>query len=162
MLENKFEIPDTITFTIDELLFVNIPSKARTEVIEASVTIERVITSMLAMFLDIDIEDSKSFGKAGLSFNSKLHLLADIKMIDKEEKGKLIKFSEIRNIFAHDSSTHMFYQCFDQLGLRAFLVKKYSEQNNENDSREQADRMLFTLLFEDVKKSVKDFSTKRC
>lgn len=151
MGENKIEIPTTLNVTLDELLFVNIRSKARADVIEASVTIERVITSMLAMFLSIDIENSKSFGKTGLSFNSKLNLLADINMIDKDEKTKLIKFSEIRNIFAHDSSTHMFYQCFDQLGLRAFLIKQYGEQQSSRGSKEEIDGLLFIKLFEDIK-----------
>jgi hypothetical protein len=139
------------TITLDELLFVNIPSPARAAVIEASVTIERVITTMLAMFLNIDIENSKSFSKSGLSFNSKLNLLADINMIDKEEKSKLIKFSEIRNIFAHDNKVFMFNQCFKENDLKAFLLKRYGEQKSTYDFEEENDQLLFNKLFEDIK-----------
>jgi len=150
----------TIVRTLDEFLFVSIPSTARTEVIEASVTIERVITSMLGMFLNIDTENSKSLGKTGLSFNNKLNLLADINMIDKDEKCKLIKFSEIRNIFAHDSAIFMFFQCFQQNDLKAFLTKKYGEQMSTNGFQEDNDRLLLMKLFEDVKSICKKLFSK--
>jgi len=137
--------------TLDELLFASIPSTARNEVIEASVTVERIITTMLAMFLNIDIDTSKSFSKTGLSFSSKLNLLADINMIDTEEKSKLIKFSEIRNIFAHDSSIFMYYQCFQLNGIKGFLINRYGEQQSKYGFEEDNNKLLFTKLFEDVK-----------
>ncbi|PWK79107.1 hypothetical protein LX99_01563 [Mucilaginibacter oryzae] len=146
--------------TLDEFLFVSIPSAARTEVIEASVTIERVITIMLGMFLNIDIENSKSLGKNGLSFNDKLNLLADINVIDKEEKSKLIKFSEIRNIFAHDSTIFMFHQCFKLNDLKTFLTKRYGEKQSTNGFMEEKDKFLFLSLFDDVKSICKKLFTK--
>ncbi len=155
MEENQDDAQSSRAITLDEFLFVSINSKARAEVIEASVIIERVITSMLAMFLSIDIENSKSFSKTGLSFNMKLNLLADINMIDKDEKAKLIKFSEIRNIFAHESKTHMFFQCFDQIGLRTFLIKCYGEQKSTYNFQEENDRLLFYKLYENVKEICK-------
>lgn len=142
---------NTRVITLDDLLFVNIPSKARAAVIEASVTIERVITTMLGMFLSIDLDNAKSLGKTGLSFNHKLHLLADINMISSDEKSKLIKFSEIRNIFAHDAQVFMFYQCFQQNDLKKFLVNRYGEQHSQFDFEEENCRMLFEKLFDDVK-----------
>lgn len=146
--------------TLDDLLFVNIPSRARSEVIEASVTIEKVITMMLAQFLNIDVDESKSFGKNGLSFNAKLNLLADINLIAKVEKTKLIKFSEIRNIFAHDDKTLHFFQCFKQIGLKGYLLNQYGEQHSKYDFEEENDRMLFEKLFEDVKETCRQLFHK--
>jgi hypothetical protein len=159
-MNKKKEESNTIVRTLDEFLFVSIPSTARTEVIEASVIIERVITTMLGMFLNIETENSKSLGKNGLSFNDKLNLLADINMIGKDEKSKLIKFSEIRNIFAHDSTVFMFYQCFQENDLKAFLIKRYGEQQSQFGFQEDGDRLLFIKLFEDVKSICKMLFSK--
>ena len=95
-MTNKINNITKTVSALNDILFVNIRSVARTEVIESSVTVERVITNMLCKFFSIDLHDSKSLGMEGLSFNSKLNLLSDINLISREKKSKLIKFSEIR------------------------------------------------------------------
>ena len=151
-----------LTVTLDELLFTSIPSSARNTVIEASVTIERIVGTMLGMFLDIDCESSTSFGNTtqALSFNHKLNLLTDLKIIGKDEKTLLIHFSEIRNVFAHNAVVISFFQCFKQKNLRRNLEKKYGIQKSTNDFEEDNCELLFEHLYTDVKQICRDLFHK--
>lgn len=153
---------NTIELTLDELLFSSQPSPARSSVIEASVTVERIIGSMLAMFLDIEIESSKSFGMStsALSFNHKIQLLTDMKIIGKDEKTLLIKFSEIRNLFAHNAIITHFYRCFEHNNLKEYLEKKYGVEKSEFNFEEDYCEMLFNKLFADVKQLCRDLFNK--
>jgi len=153
---------NTIKITLDELLFASLPSPARSTVIEASVTIERIVGTMLAMFLDIELESSKSFGMstAALSFNHKIQLLTDMKIIGKDEKALLIKFSEIRNLFAHNAIITNFFQCFRHNDLKEYLEKKYGVQKSEFNFEEDNCEMLFNKLFADVKQVCRDLFQK--
>lgn len=153
---------NTTTITLDDLLFASVPSSARNIVIEASVTIERVIGIMLARFLDINVEVSKSFGMtpAALSFNHKINLLTDMEIIDKNEKTILIKFSEIRNLFAHNAVVINFSNCFEHNGLKKFLIDKYGTQKSKFDFEEENCKMLFEHLYSDVKQMCRNLFKK--
>jgi hypothetical protein len=153
---------NTIKITLDELLFASLPSSARSTVIEASVTIERIIATMLAMFLDIEVESSKSFGMStsALSFNHKIQLLIDMKIIGTDEKTLLVKFSEIRNLFAHNAIITHFFQCFGHNKLKDYLEKKYGIQKSKFDFEEDNCKMLFDKLFSDVKQVCRDLFHK--
>lgn len=147
--------------TIEEILFPKVPSSARAEVIEASVLVEYAISEILAALLRIDVDNSVSFGRQGLSFNAKLNLLADINMIAKDEKIKLTKFSEIRNLFAHNSNIVFFKDSFELNDLRSFFKKYYNEPKPTNGTSEKNDSLLFEKLFNDIKAICENLFIKR-
>jgi len=143
---------ETIKITVDDLLFATIPSTARARVIEISVNIERNVGIMLALLLNIKIEESKSFGmsSSALSFNHKINLLTDLEIINSDQKAVLNKFSEIRNIFAHNGKITHFFECFKHNQLRNFLENRYGQQKSEFE--EDTCGLLFNKLYEDVQK----------
>lgn len=87
----------------------------RSKVIEKSVQLEELMSLLLSNFLDIKKEESISFGTKSfaLSFNSKINLLSDMKILPLELKQNLILFAEIRNKFAHVLYVDSFTKCFE-------------------------------------------------
>lgn len=87
----------------------------RAIVIEKSVELEELISLLLCHLLDINKENSISFGTKSfaLSFNSKINLLHDLNFLSIELKKNLELFAEIRNKFAHVLSVDSFTNCFD-------------------------------------------------
>lgn len=147
--------------TTDELLFSSLPSPARGMVIDASVTIERTVGLMLKMFLNIDGE-SKSFGNSSsaLSFSHKINLLTDMKIIASEDKAVLLKFSEIRNQFAHNATVYMFFKCFENKDINNFLRKRYANKELKSPFEEGKCQEFFEFLYEDVKQICSDLWDK--
>lgn len=100
----------------------------RSRVIEKSVQLEELISLLLCNLLDIDKENSISFGTKSfaLSFNSKINLLFDLKFLPIELKNNLILFSEIRNKFAHVLYVDDFTKCFE-------VINKNSRNNSSKN-----------------------------
>jgi hypothetical protein len=89
-------------------------SKTRSFVIEQAITIEDSLTSTISTLLDINSEQSKSFGfgSESLSFNQKILLMQDKNGIPNDVKMKLEVFMHIRNKFAHVKSVDSFENYF--------------------------------------------------
>lgn len=103
----------------------------RGEVMEKGVAIEAGISGILGFILDIDTENSNSFGHRGsaLSFNAKVNLLTDLKFVPKDIAKKFQLFSEIRNKFAHVQSVDSFTTCFEILkDKKAFFLKEFGKE----------------------------------
>lgn len=88
---------------------------ARQIVIENGVFIEEVFSIVLANILDIDIKTSKTLGSGSnsLSFMNKVHLIQDVRKVNKELFKKITVFAEIRNKFAHVRSCKTFSDYFN-------------------------------------------------
>jgi len=82
----------------------------RTKVLEYALTLEVSINTLLQSYLMIvDKHSTRNFGnKAGISFKSKLDLLYDIGVIDKEESNQIELAMNFRNKFLHDIESDSF------------------------------------------------------
>ena len=121
---------------------------------DASIIVERNVTLMLCILLGINAETSKIFSDsdASIPFTLKIALLSEINAIKKDDKAKLIKFSEIRNIFAHNYKISNFSECYKKNDLQNFLNKRYSAKVVKVHLFDEGrNKNLFELLFEDVK-----------
>jgi hypothetical protein len=90
-------------------------------IIENSIFIEEYISHLLGKILNIKWETSKSFGfgSTSLSFNQKVHLIQDIKSLNKEEIQRLTCLMNIRNKFVHTSVS-----TFDDLFIKTSIGKE--------------------------------------
>lgn len=86
----------------------------RLYVLENTLYVEDLLCQTLGNLLDIDWKKSKSFGfdSTALSFNQKIHIIQDIKGIDKTESLKLGNLLQIRNKFVHVKSIESFSDLF--------------------------------------------------
>jgi hypothetical protein len=103
--------------------------KKRSLVLFYSLHFESVISTSLCLLLDIDPDNSDSFGNTSkaLSFESKVMILKDLKVFTKEEKKKMAYFMSIRNKFMHQLSADTYEQCISSIdGLLNFLKKEYT------------------------------------
>ncbi len=133
---------------------------ARPFVIEESVLFEYNLSLIICKLLDIDISKSKSFGNSSssLSFANKVNLLLDINVIDKNDKLKFEKLSEIRNQFAHNKDASDFTKCFSCIsGLKTFLEKLYGSNIDKLKNEEAQNSALFQNLLNDLTKILKKF-----
>jgi len=128
--------------------------RIRLVVLEFSIKIETLLSSMLRCFLDIN-EPSKSFGNSNtsLSFNQKANLLLDTKYLDPEDAKKFLTFMEIRNQFIHNEDAKNFTLCLSFIkGKKAWLLKQYPLIQDENE--ETRIEECWHCLVEDVIKSI--------
>lgn len=135
-------------------------SDPRSMVIEYSVKFEYNLSYILCKLLDIDISKSKSFGNtsSSLSFDGKSNLLMDINVIDKKDKVKLQKLSEIRNQFAHNKDASDFTKCYSYLnGAKDFLFKQYGQKLDTTIDTESQNKELFQNLIKDLDKMLEKF-----
>lgn len=120
----------------------------RAKVIEKAVGFEEIISQLLSIFLEIDKDSSNSFGNKNiaLSFNAKINLLVDLKIMT----PKLIKdfqlFAEIRNKFAHVLYVDTFVKCFEIIPKRRkYFLEKISTDTAKNDVNAE---VMFDSCFE--------------
>src|SRR5690606_28891406 len=109
------------------------PSEDRIRVITVSVQVEEIITTCLARLLGVrESKSTRSFGtsSASLSFNAKLNLFLDIKGMTKSDENILVKFSYIRNKFAHVLGVQTIYECLESQSDKS--IKKYFERQYAN------------------------------
>lgn len=127
-------------------------SEPRNIVLSKSLAVEKYMSMYLAAIMDIEnYLDSKSFGNtsSALSFNQKLNLFSDLEYVTKEEKIKLISFSEIRNQFAHNSSCLTFGHAFNVEVSNK--LNRFYEVLKEAKINEQQYTETFNFLYEDIK-----------
>ncbi len=124
---------------------------ARALVMELSVKQEHAVNLIIAKLLDINAEESRSFGTSNqaLSFNAKANLLLDLKQLDKIQREKFQIFMEVRNKFAHLNSIDTFEKCFSALGNYKRL-KLIFGVDAEGDSIEEDMQTMFCVLSMDL------------
>lgn len=119
----------------------------RTKVIEKAVGFEELISQLLSLLLEIDKNESISFGNKNiaLSFNAKINLLIDLKFIPKEISKDFQLFAEIRNKFAHVLYVDSFVKCFQLIERRDYFLKKVSDDISQIDKN---DEVIYLTAFE--------------
>ncbi|BDU26287.1 hypothetical protein [Flavobacterium sp. GSB-24] len=112
----------------------------RANVIEKAVEFEELISHLLSMLLEVDKNESISFGhkNIALSFNAKINLLIDLKFIPKEISKDFQLFAEIRNKFAHVLYVDSFVKCFEIIERRDYFLKKASDDILKVDKNDEA------------------------
>ncbi|MDI3319112.1 hypothetical protein [Pinibacter soli] len=126
---------------------------ARFNVIEDAVSLEEIVSLILASLLGIEKDTSKSFGNTSqaLSFNSKINLLTDLKSIEKDSAAKFVHFAQIRNQFAHNVYAINFVNCLaDNESCKNFLKKNYKEFFDEHQQEEVQLEQMYHALFKDL------------
>jgi hypothetical protein len=104
--------------------------RKRTKVLKTALLLEGLTSSFISGLLDIDVKNSKAFGNksSALSFSGKIHLLTDMRSLQKEESTKFEKFMSIRNQFMHNLSANTFENCVVNIdGLGIWLLKQYPQ-----------------------------------
>jgi hypothetical protein len=107
--------------------------RKRTKILETALYLEGLTSSLISGLLDIDVKNSKAFGNksSALSFNSKIHLLTDMRSLEKGVSSKFEKFMSIRNQFMHNLSANSFEKCLDNIdGSGTWLLKNYPQDKN--------------------------------
>lgn len=112
----------------------------RANVIEKAVGFEELISQLLSMLLEVDKNESISFGykNIALSFNAKINLLIDLKFIPKETSKDFQLFAEIRNKFAHVLYVDSFVKCFEIIERRDYFLKKATDDISQVDKNDEA------------------------
>lgn len=120
--------------------------------------IEHTISQLIGDLLQIDPENSKSFGStsSSLSFNQKVNIILDIKGIDKENLKKLVCLANIRNKFAHVLTIKNFSDLFDSSSVGKEIKKNLDKWYLEPEpdlkmmNKELIYRICFYLLVNDI------------
>lgn len=121
-----------------EKLDINIISKSddlRLYILEHTILIEENISICLGKILNIEWQNSKSFGfsSSALSFNQKVQIIQDIQGLEKNEIQKLSDLMSIRNKFAHVRSIITFEDFFVS-GINGKNVKKNLDKWYESET----------------------------
>lgn len=119
----------------------------RAKVIEKAVGFEELISQLLSMLLEVNKNESISFGNKNiaLSFNSKINLLIDLKFIPKEISKDFQLYAEMRNKFAHVLYVDSFVKCFEFIERRDYFLKKASNDLSKVDKEDEA---IYLAAFE--------------
>ncbi|WP_024770358.1 hypothetical protein [Aquimarina macrocephali] len=132
-------------------------------VIENSILIETAITILICTKLNIEPENSKSFGNgsSSLSFSQKIQIMQDIQGLEKELVKKLSCLTNIRNKFAHVGEVSDFEKFFqiskNGKELRNSLHRWYSSIHSENSS--DFYRKTFYSLVDDINNSLQSLGS---
>lgn len=111
----------------------------RSKVIENAVKLEEIVSKLLSIILDIEKNESLSFGNknSSLSFNSKINLLVDLKFVPRKISSDFQLFAEIRNKFAHIQYVDNFTKCFEIINERKNKFKTYGKKTDEQSFSEE-------------------------
>lgn len=136
-------------------------SKVRGTIIEHSVAVEQMITNQISLLLGIDKTKSIVFGTGNraMPFNLKIELLTELSFYSKTQKLKLIRFSEIRNKFAHLAEIETFSDCFKSIdGLIKNMITWYPKVADATYSNDEAKyEALYKTLFLEIGEQVERF-----
>jgi len=145
---------------MDKFSYLNNISKAdnlRLYILEHTLQIEETTSKTLGFILDIDWEKSKSFGYSSVafSFNQKIQIIHDLKVLDNTDKQKLTVLITIRNKFAHVKSINTFNDLFniESSGkeVKKNLDKWYSDKSDFGITDDEFRyKVFFYWLFLDV------------
>jgi len=91
----------------------------RSEILEASLILESVVSKLLISLLVIEKQKKKAISNrsGNLSFKNRIDLLFDLDILDKKEHQKLLLLMELRNQFLHNIECTSFSKAIDNLGI---------------------------------------------
>lgn len=124
-------------------------NKTRALVIQLGVNVEEAVSILLCKMLDIDLKNNVAFGTSSfaLSFNNKITLLSDLKILGKNEKLFFEQFMQIRNKFAHVKAVDSFVACHEILAKNSPFIKLKKEFENTFETEEQLLNEIFRMLY---------------
>lgn len=111
----------------------------RKEILEIALNIEKMVSDLLILYLNIEKEDRKAISNksSSLSFKNKIDLLFDLEVFSKDEYSKLLLIMEFRNQFLHNYDCNSFEKAGFFLGLdklrKLLSLDKYRDENIDND-----------------------------
>ncbi|MEX0997588.1 MAG: hypothetical protein WDZ45_11105 [Flavobacteriaceae bacterium] len=126
----------------------------RSEILRNSLFTENGVNGLLLSYLAIfEKEKTKNFGnRAGISFKSKIDLLYDIKVLNKEEHFNLELQMIFRNKFLHDLEFNSFVYCISKLDTSIVnKLKKFFESDNESQMEEKYRKAYRNLYLNNAK-----------
>jgi len=134
----------------------------RKEVLEIALNIEKMVSDLLILYLNIEKEDRKAIcnKSTSLSFKNKIDLLFDLEVFSKDEYNKLLLLMEFRNQFLHNYECDTFPNAGKFLGQDK-LKKLLSYDNvdfegsSENFKYINAYRALHLSCIDDVIRKIK-------
>lgn len=124
-------------------------------VIENCIMIETSISILIGAKLNIDFQNSKSFGNgsSSLSFNQKVQIIQDIEGLEKEFVKKLSCLMNVRNKFTHVGEVSNFEKFFEisknGKELKKDLHRWYPSVHSKNNYRN-----FFYSLVDDIYNSL--------
>lgn len=132
----------------------------RHHVIDISVQLENNVSQFICLILKIDVATSKSFGNksSSLSFNSKINLLIDIGVLEKNQAEKFTLFMQIRNQFAHNLNADSFENCLKETKDLENRLKKLYPDNSKFSSSIRSN-MYFNSLLKDIALTTEELIT---
>ncbi len=108
----------------------------RTEILDIALNVEQNVNSILLIYLSIESEERKAFtNKSGnLSFKSKIDLLFDLEIFNKEEHKQFLLLMEYRNQFLHNIDCTSFTYAVSVLGTdKEKSLLKFSDLEPDYD-----------------------------
>lgn len=135
----------------------------RSEILRNALFTEDGVNGLLIGYLAIfDKEKTKNFGnKAGIPFKSKIDLLFDLNVLDKEEHFNLELQMIFRNKFLHDLNFNSFKYALKNLDNGIInKLSKYIEDENETDIEEKYRKAYFNLYGTNTKMLLKKFQER--
>jgi len=132
----------------------NIGMPFRSEILAASLVIEKMTSAFLSVLLGIkDLKNSRVLGNRSgcLSFNQKIDLLIEMGAVSSKDRNKFQAFMEIRNQFMHNISANTYENCYSFMnGTDKFILKTYPQDNTK--AREEALREATGELIDEIGK----------
>ncbi len=128
--------------------------KLRSSVLEYALNIEHGINEILALKLGIsDKKQTKNFGnKAEISFQSKIDILFDIGILEKESYRNLELQMVFRNKFLHDLQFNSFLYAVENLDSGILnQLKKFYENHNSVFTEHDYDKAYHSLYMDNIK-----------
>lgn len=131
----------------------NLNLKLRTRVLQYALTMEQAISTLLqSHLLIVDKETSRNFGnKAGISFKSKVDLLYDIGVINKDEAAQIDLIMNFRNKFLHDIESNSFESILSKIdpGIKNRFLR-FLDKNTAKKGEEEYEKAFDNLYYQNL------------
>ena len=123
-------------------------------VLEKALLVEKTITSILELFLNVEVPKKKALTNksGGLSFISKLDLLYDIEVFDDTEYMTILLLMQYRNQFMHNYECNTFIDAFEFLGADKKNRLLFYAENKLEERGEQKIKDAFNKLYIEILK----------
>lgn len=127
----------------------------RMEILENSLNVESLINGLIVHYLSLsEVEKSRNFSnKRSIPFQSKIDLLYDFKIFNKDEIFAIELVMFFRNKFLHVSSHNSFSDIFINYSSKKNELKKFSDSKMFEDENDylQAYRKLQIIVVDIIK-----------
>lgn len=123
-------------------------------VLEKALLVEKTITSILELFLNVEVPKKKALTNksGGLSFINKLDLLYDIEVFDDTEYMTILLLMQYRNQFMHNYECNTFIDAFEFLGSDKKNRLLFYAENKLEERDEQKIKDAFNKLYIEILK----------